>query len=71
MTDRIRENQATCPTCGHRYPIKAPKTYREGVPKSLKDCALWLRAHQPDKLEGWLDGQDKEVRWWLETQEGV
>ena len=38
------------------------------VPKSVRDCALWLRKFHPDKLEGWLDLHEIEVRWWLSTQ---
>jgi hypothetical protein len=41
----------------------------EHVPKSTKDCALWLRKFHPEKLGPWLDDRPPEVRFWLETQE--
>jgi phage/plasmid primase-like uncharacterized protein len=39
------------------------------VPKSTRDCALWLRKFHPEKLGPWLDNHPPEVRFWLETQE--
>ncbi len=38
------------------------------IPKSVRDCALWLRKYHPDKLEEWLVKREIEVRWWLSTQ---
>lgn len=40
-------------------------------PKSVRDCALWLRKHHPDRLEAWLADREVEVRWWLQGQENT
>ncbi len=47
---------------------KRPLTSEVSIPKSVRDCALWIRKFHPDRLEAWLDRHDIEVRWWLETQ---
>lgn len=38
------------------------------IPKSVRDCALWLRKNRPAELEQWLDRHEPEVRWWLERE---
>lgn len=39
------------------------------IPKSTRDCALWLRKHRPAKeLEEFLNSHVPQVRWWLSTQ---
>lgn len=52
-------------------PSNAPREMEIRIPKSVRDCALWLRKYHPDKLEGWLEARDIEVRWWLESQENL
>jgi phage/plasmid primase-like uncharacterized protein len=51
-------------------PSNAPREIEIRIPKSVRDCALWLKKFHPEKLESWLERRDIEVRWWLETQEG-
>jgi phage/plasmid primase-like uncharacterized protein len=51
------------------HPSNAPKEIEIRIPKSVKDCALWLRKYRPADLEPWLERHDVEVRWWLDTQE--
>lgn len=50
-------------------PSNAPREIEIRIPKSVRDCALWLRKRYPEKLEAWLSERDIEVRWWLEAQE--
>jgi phage/plasmid primase-like uncharacterized protein len=55
----------------------SPATYRQAarddlyqIPKSTKDCALWLRRYRPkEELDEFLERHHPEVRWWLSTQE--
>lgn len=50
------------------HPRNRPKPEEVRIPKSVRDCALWLRRYHPDKLEAFLDRHYPEVRWWLEQQ---
>ena len=43
--------------------------YSALLPKSTKDCALWLRKYRPpEELEDFLKRHHPEVCWWLNSQ---
>lgn len=49
-------------------PSNAPREMEIRIPKSVRDCAAWLKKYHPERLEPWLEDHDVEVRWWLESQ---
>jgi len=51
------------------HPSNAPRELEIRIPKSVRDCALWLKRYHPAKLDQWLADRDIEVRWWLESQD--
>ena len=53
------------------HPSSAERAFQEWeikIPKSVRDCAVWIRKYHPGKLEAWIEQHDITVRWWLETQ---